>query len=363
MKKIPWWQPKTEKEDYEFIKKALDANFANEGPLVAELKKKIADLVGAKYISATTSGTAAIFLALKALGIKPGDEVIVPDLTFIATANAVHLSGAKVVLADINPKDLNISPDAIKKAITPKTKAIVPVHVTGRGADMPAILEIAKKHNLYVVEDAAEALASKQGNKYLGTIGDFGCFSFSANKTISTGQGGMIITNNEELHSKLRPLKDQGRVVRGTGGGDDLHHGIGYNFRMTDLQAGMGLGQFTHLQTRIARMKRNYELYRENLKETPEIIILPSRPEETPQWTDILTDQRDELEKYLKEQNIDSRKYWRPLHQQPAYKLPDDNFPESTRLSQKALWLPSAFTLTDEDILTVCEKIKTFFRK
>lgn len=361
MKKIPWWVPKVEKEDYEFIKRALDANFVNEGPLVAELEKKITDLIGAKYASATTSGTAAIFLALKALGIGPEDEVIVPDLTFIATANAVQLSGAKLVLADIDPKNLNISPDAIKKAITPKTKAIVPVHVTGRGADMEAILEIAKKHNLYVVEDAAEALTSIQGNKYLGTIGDFGCFSFSANKTISTGQGGMLVTNNEELYLKLRPLKDQGRAVRGTGGGDDLHNSIGYNFRMTDLQAGMGLGQFTHLKERVTRMKRNYELYKENLSGVSKISIFPSRPEELPQWTDILTDQRNELEKYLKEQNIDSRKYWLPIHRQPAYKLPDNNFPNSTALSPKALWLPSAFTLTDEDILTVSEKIKDFF--
>ena len=187
--KIPWWMPKVEKEDSEFVKKALDANFVNEGPLTAELEKQIANLVGAKYATATTSGTAAIFLSLKALGIGHGDEVIVPDVTFIATANAVDLCGAKPILVDINPKDLTISIDAIKKTITSKTKAIVPVHVTGRGADMAAITEIAEKHGLFVVEDAAEALTSKQGNQYLGTFGDLGCFSFSANKTISTGEG------------------------------------------------------------------------------------------------------------------------------------------------------------------------------
>jgi len=266
MNKIPWWMPKVEKEDYEFIKKALDANFVNEGPLTAQFENKIAKLVGAKYASATTSGTAAIFLALKALDVGYGDEVIVPDLTFIATANAVDLCGAKPVLVDVNPADLTISIDAIKKAINVKTKAIVPVHVTGRGADMEAIMSIAKKHNLFVIEDAAEALTSKQGNKFLGAIGDLGCFSFSANKTISTGQGGMIITNNDKIFSKLRPLKDQGRPMRGTGGGDDIHNSIGYNFRMTDLQAGMGLGQLTHLKKRAERMKRNYELYKENLK-------------------------------------------------------------------------------------------------
>jgi len=355
--------PKVEKEDYEFIKKALDANFVNEGPLTAQFENKIAKLVGAKYASATTSGTAAIFLALKALDVGYGDEVIVPDLTFIATANAVDLCGAKPVLVDVNPADLTISIDAIKKAINVKTKAIVPVHVTGRGADMEAIMSIAKKHNLFVIEDAAEALTSKQGNKFLGAIGDLGCFSFSANKTISTGQGGMIITNNDKIFSKLRPLKDQGRPMRGTGGGDDIHNSIGYNFRMTDLQAGMGLGQLTHLKKRAERMKRNYELYKENLKNVSEISIFPSRQEELPQWTDILTEKRDELEKYLKDQNMDSRKYWRPIHQQPPYRLPDDNFPNSTRLSPKALWLPSAFTLTDENTLTICKKIKEFLKK
>src|SRR3989338_5220397 len=166
-KKIPWWQPQVEKEDYEFIKRALDANFVNEGPLTEEFEKKIAYFVGAKHAVATTSCTAAIFLSLKAVGVGQGDEVIVPDATFIATVNAVELAGAKPVLVDIDPETLAISVEAIKKAITPKTKAIIPVHVTGRGANMEAILDIAKKHGLYVVEDAAEALTSKQGDKFL----------------------------------------------------------------------------------------------------------------------------------------------------------------------------------------------------
>jgi len=354
--------PTVEKEDYEFIKKALDVNFINEGPLTAEFENKIAGLLNAKYAMATTSGTAAIFLALKALDIGHGDEVIVPDITFIATANAVDLCGAKPVLVDIDPKTLTISIDAIKRNLTSKTKAIVPVHVTGRAADMDAILAIAKKHNLFVIEDAAEALGSKYKEKYLGTWGNIGCFSFSANKTISTGQGGMMVTDNEELYKKLRPLKDQGRPVRGTGG-DDLHNTIGYNFRITDLQAGMGLGQLTHLPNRIKRMKKNYELYRENLKNVKEISFFSSRTEELPQWTDIQVERRDELEKYLKDQNMDCRKYWLPLHRQLAYKMADDNFPNSTALSPKSLWLPSAFTLSDEDILAVCQKIKEFYKK
>ncbi len=363
-KKIPWWMPQLGKEEEKFIKHAFDANYINEGELTVEFEKKIAKLIGAKYALATTNGTAAIFLVLKGLGIGYGDEVIVPDITFIATVNAVDLCGAKPILADVDPKTLTISPLAIKKAITKKTKAIIPVHVTGRAADMKAILKIAKKHGLFVVEDAAEALMSKYKGKFLGTIGNAGCFSFAANKTISTGQGGMVVTNDEKLYAKLKCLKNQGRPTRGTGG-DDLHNTIGYNFRFTDLQAAVGLGQLHYLRARIKRMKRNYQLYAKNLKNIKEIRIFKTKIDkgEIPQWTDALIERRDELEKYLKSQNIDCRKYWYPIHRQLAYKLPDKNFPNSTKFLPQALWLPSAFTLSDEDVLSVAKRIKEFFSK
>lgn len=359
--KIPWWLPQVGSEqERKFINQALDNNFVNEGPLATQFEQEIAQLVGTKYAVATPNCTAAIFLSLKALGIGHGDEVLVPDLTFIATANAVDLTGARAVLVDVNPETLTISIDAVRKAITPRTKAIVPVHVTGRASDMDALLALATEHNLTIVEDAAEALLSQYHGKFLGTIGKAGCFSFSPNKTITTGQGGMIVTNDTELHTKLRMLKDQGRPVRGTGG-NDRHDVIGYNFKFTDLQAAVGLGQLSFLSQRIARMKRNYELYAKELMKLGGLTIFPSKTGEVPQWTDAVIERRDELEAYLQTQNIDSRKYWFPLHQQLAYQLPDDNFPHSTFLSPKSLWLPSAFTLNDEDILRVCATIKKFF--
>ncbi len=361
-KHIPWWQPQVTKNDYKFIKQALNNNFVNEGPLTSQFENEVKKILGVKHTFATTSGTVAICLALKGLGIKAGDEVLVPDITFIATANAVDLCGAKPVLVDVDPATLNISPEAILKSITSKTKAIIPVHVSGRSADMNAILKIAKDHKLFVIEDAAEAFTSQYKNKFLGTLGDAGCFSFSPNKTISTGQGGMIVTNNDELAAKIRPLKDQGRPVRGTGG-DDLHNTIGYNFKFTDLQAGMGLGQLKQLKKRTARMRRNHNLYIKNLGDIKEISLLKASLDsgELPQWTDILTSKRNELDAYLRENNIECRRYWHPLHRQLAYKILDDNFPNSTKLSPQALWLPSAFTLTDKDILRVCTKIKKFF--
>lgn len=360
-KKIPWWLPQVgSKEERAYIGQALQNNFVNEGPLATEFENRIAALVGVKHAIAVTSCTAGLFLSLKALGIGHGDEVIVPDVTFIATANAVELTGAKAVLADVEPERLTISVEAAKKAITSKTKAIVPVHVTGRAADIEAVLALAKQHDLSVVEDAAEALLSKHNGKCLGTFGIASCFSFSPNKTITTGQGGMIVTDDSNLQIKLRMLKDQGRPVRGTGG-DDVHDVIGYNFKLTDIQAGLGLGQLTALEKRIERMKRNYALYREHLNGILGLRVYPTRDGEAPQWTDVETERRDELAAYLKEQNMDSRKYWFPLHRQNAYKLPDDTFPNSTRLSPRSLWLPSAFTLTDEDVLAVCESVRTFF--
>ncbi|OGG80031.1 hypothetical protein A3A39_02990 [Candidatus Kaiserbacteria bacterium RIFCSPLOWO2_01_FULL_54_13] len=358
---IPWWQPKVEKGDYRFIQRALDRNFVNEGPQAREFEERIAKLVGARYAVSATSCTAAIFLALKAAGVKAGDEVLVPDMTFIATAHAVDLLGAKVVLVDVDPQTLNIDPSKIARAITKRTRAIIPVHVTGRAADMNAITQIAKKHRLAVIEDAAEAFMSKYGKRFLGTIGDAGCFSFSPNKTISTGQGGVIVTSSKKIYEALKPLKDQGRPQRGTGG-DDVHFSVGYNFKLTDLQAGAGLGQLKHLSKRLKRMKRNYALYAKHLKGIGDIRVFPSRKGEVPQWTDIETRKRDELEKYLRSKGIDSRKYWHPIHRQRAYRQSDNKFPASTRLSYRALWLPSAFTLSDADIHTVCRAIKDFFK-
>jgi perosamine synthetase len=288
----------------------------------------------------------------------------VPDATFVASANAVSLCCAKAVLVDIDPKTLTISLPAIRAAITPKTKAIVPVHITGRAANMEEIMAIAKEKNLFVVEDAAEALMSKYHGKYLGTWGDTGCFSFSAAKTITTGQGGMIVTNNTELYEILKPLKDQGRPVRGTGG-DDVHATIGFNFKYTDIQAALGLGQIDLIETRIARMRRNYRLYTEALKDVLGLIVFECdiAGDAVPQWVDVLAERRTELDAYLRSFNVDCRRYWFPIHKQKSYLLPDDKFPNSTKYLPQALWLPSAFTLTDEDVNTVIGHIKDFYSK
>jgi len=362
-KKIPWWVPQIGEEGRRLAEEVLDGGYLNDGEFTARFEKKIADLLGCKHAVAVTSGTAAIFLSLKGLGVGPGDEVIVPDATFIATANAVDLCGAKPVLVDINPDNLTIDAPAIIRAITSKTKAIVPVHVTGRGADMEAILKIAKEHNLFVVEDAAEALMSKHKGKYLGTWGQAGCFSFSPFKIIGTGQGGMIVTDDDKLEISLRELKDQGRPKKGTGG-DDIHRVIGYNFKLTNLQAAVGLGQLSQLEFRIKKIKETYRQYLENLNpNTVSLFKFNITEGELPLWIDGWTDRRNELCEYLSSKNIDYRKFWFPIHTQNPYKLSDDSFLNSSKMLPQSFWLPSAFTLSKEDVLAVCGHINDFFRK
>lgn len=362
-KKISWWSPQIGREEKRLIIDVLNRNFPNEGRLTVSFEKETAKLLGSRHAVAVTSGTAAIFLALKAVGIGKGDEVIVPDLTFIATANAVQMCGAKPVLVDIDPATMNMAPDAFRRAITKKTMAVIPVHVSGRAARMDDIIAIARKNKIYVIEDAAEAFMSRYKGKCLGIFGKLGCFSFSPHKTITTGQGGIVVTDDDDIYLRLRELKDQGRPARGTGG-DDKHNAIGYNFKFTDLQAALGLGQLTYLKSRINRMKEIYMRYIKGLEGVEGISLLrfDIRGGEVPQWTDAVTEQRDSLDAYLRSRGIECRRYWFPVHTQMPYKLPDRGFPNSTRFSPKALWLPSAFTMSNSDIDIVCGHIKRFFK-
>lgn len=363
MKPIPWWSPQITNEDFSLVADVLRSNFVNDGEVTEQFEREIARLVGARHAVAVTSGTAALYLSLKALGVGHGDEVIVPDVTFIATANAVTMTGAKAVLVDVDEQTLALSPDACARAITPRTKAIMPVHVSGRAGTITGILNLAKSHKLPVVEDAAEALLSGHEGKYLGTLGQAGCFSFSPNKTITTGQGGMIVTNDDELHLRLRKLKDQGRPVRGTGGAD-VHESVGFNFKFTNLQAALGLGQLNYLRARTDRQQRIYDLYREELAGIPAITLMQVNTVdgECPQWTDALVERRVELEKFLDQRRIGYRRFWFPIHTQAPYRLPDEGFPNSTRLWPRAIWFASAFQLTDEDVRYVCRTIREFYR-
>jgi len=349
--------------ELELIREVIESNYLNDGDVTERFERSVADRVGSKHAVAVTSGTTAIFLALVAVGVRADDEVVVPDVTFIATANAVKLAGATPVLADIDERTLTLDPAAFERAITPRTRAVVPVHVSGRAADMAAIASIAQQHKIAVVEDAAEAFISRVDGRALGTIGLAGCLSFSPNKSITTGQGGIVLTNDDDLAARLRSLKDQGRPVRGTGG-DDLHPTIGFNFKFTNLQAAIGLAQLDVLVRRLERQRRIYTLYERALADAPGIRLpgFDLARGETPLWTDAVVDRRDDLDRWLSDRAMGCRRFWFPLHTQAPYRRDDAEFPAATRVAPKALWLPSAFTISDDDVAMVCESIVSFLK-
>ena len=265
MKKIILAQPIINlKESSKYIKKVLEKNFPNEGDQTRLFEKKICNFLKIKYAVCVTSGTTAIFLALKACGIKVGDEVIIPNITFPATANAVKMSGGKPVLVDVNPKTLLIDQESLIKKINRRTKFVIPVHVSGRGSNIKKILSICKKNSIKVIEDSAEAFGSKIKNKNLGTFGIAGCYSFAPNKIITTGQGGVVVSNDKKIYKKLIRLKDQGRVGPTTGG-EDNYVSVGYNFKFSNIQSALGISQMNSIKSREKKLIKIHKYYLKNL--------------------------------------------------------------------------------------------------
>ena len=355
-------------QETDLLAEVISSGFLNDGPLTEKFENQIAEYLGVPYAIALTSCTAGLYLSLMAIGVGPGDEVLVPDITFIATANAVTMTGAKPILVDVDINTFCISAQDAERKITAKTKAMIPVHVTGRPSNIPELLRICREHKIAMIEDAAEALGSASYGGFMGTHGLTGCFSLSPAKTITTGQGGIIVTSDATIHGRLRELKDQGRPKRGTGG-DDIHSALGFNFKFTDLQSAVGLAQFASLEERVKRLRRHYEIYSDRLSNCADV-RLPSfdlADGACPQWIDVYVENgRDELHQILKDKKMDCRKFWFPLHTQAAYKIDEESgakeFPNSLAVSKNAMWLPSALSLTDEDIESVCETIKTWAR-
>lgn len=363
MERIPWFGPEVGEREKELVAQVIDSGYINDGKVTREFENRIAALVGTAHAVAFTSGTVSISLALMALGIGPGDEVIVPDLTFIATANAVRMTGATVKLVDVEPYRLTIDVAAAEAAIGPQTRAIVPVDVNGRGANYRALEVLCRKRGLKLVCDSAEALTSRYEGRPLGSFGDAGCFSFSANKTVSTGQGGCVVTSDAALAQRLRELKDQGRRQQGSGG-DDLHPVMGFNFKFTNLQAAIGLAQIERIEARLAQAARRDAWYRELLGQVDglEFPDYDSQTGEVRQWSDVLVDDRLRVEKALKEKAIGSRNFWFPLHIQESYVGLGGDFPRSISISARGLWLPSHFTLTQNEAEQTADAIKAALR-
>lgn len=348
----------------EEIKEVLD--YLKSGGWIMEFKKTkefeelICKYTGAKYCSVTVNGTIALFIALFALGIKKGDEVIVPNYTMIATPNVVKLCGAESILVDINKDNLCLDIKEVEKKISPKTKAVFHVSINGRAGDLDKLVVLCRKRKLFLVEDAAQAFGSFYKGKHLGNFGIIGCFSFSVPKIITTGQGGALITNNEEIYKKICKVKDFGRVS----GGIDIYDDWGWNFKFTDLQAAFGVVQIKKIKERTARKKEIYRLYKKNLVGVKEIKFIKTNLKEVSPWfIDILVPDPIKLRDFLKENGIGSRVFYPPISDQVIYKNIKGQFPKTKEIAYHGLWLPSSVSLTNVQINYICKKIKDFYLK
>ena len=354
-------RPNFGKEERDAIYKYMSEDvFLTEFKQTENFENELAHFLGAKHCIATNNGTISLSLAAMALDLQPSDEVIVPNYTMIATPNSVKMLGCKPVFVDVEPATLCLDLEQTKKAVTPRTKAIYFMAANGRypSYDIDQLLVFAYEKNIAVIEDAAQAIGSYYPDgTHIGLKGSIGSLSFSAPKLISTGQGGVVFTNDDDLSAKLRRLKDFGR----SSGGNDIHASIGYNFKFTDLQAIIGLEQLKKLQSRIQRKKAIYALYYNQLKDINGIELFNHDLSKTTPWfIDCVCQNRNELIQHLKSNAIGSRTMYPPINQQVAYNIPGE-FPISEMIGENGLWLPSAIDLTDEDITRVTSAIKDFY--
>lgn len=324
-----------------------------------EFERMIAEYVGSKYCSVLMNGTLSLFVAMKALGISEGDEVIVPDFTMIASANAVVLAGAKPVFVDISLSNLCLEPDLTERAFTASTKAVMLVSINGRSPVMQEFCDLTQCYKLFLIEDAAQSLGSFYGNQHLGTFGHVGSFSFSAPKVITTGQGGALVTDDEELYKRILKIKDFGRRESGV----DFHEELGYNFKFTDLQAVIGIEQMKKLAWRVNRKKEIFALYQDQLADISDIQFVETNLNDTSPWfIDMLVQKREGLQHYLKKNGIGSRRFYPAIHSQPVFGL-KGCYTNTEYAADHGLWLPSSSFLSDDEIVRICCKIKEFYRE
>lgn len=360
-KNIPVAEPMLDNKELEYATDAIKSGWiSSKGSYIKKFEEKFAEYCGSNYAVSCNNGTSALHLALLALGIKRGDEVILPTFTYIATANAIRYVGAKPIFVDTKKEDWNINPKKIESKITPKTKAILCVHLYGVPCDMNQIMDISKRKNIFVVEDCAEAHGAKYFGKKVGSIGDIGCFSFFGNKIITTGEGGMCVTNRKDLVDKMELFRNQGMSKERR----YWHDEVGYNYRMTNIQAAIGLAQLEKIEHFLNIRKEHEDLYKKFLGNLKEIEFYKEKENiNTVPWMhSILVNKRDELINFLKKRLIETRPFFFPVHTMPPY-LTKENFPNSEIFSQRGINLPSSTNLSEKDIQRVCEDIKSFLKK
>lgn len=361
---IPLCVPKIKGNEWKYIKECIDTNWVSSaGSYVDRFERDFSEYLNVKKSVTTSNGTTALFLALKILGIREGDEVIVPSLTFISPVNTIKYVGAEPVFVDVTRDTYVMNVEKVVELITDKTKAIIPVHLYGHPVDMDKLVEIAREHNLYIVEDATESLGAFYKGRTVGTLGDIGCFSFNGNKLITTGAGGMLVTNDEELGDKAKFLSTQAKVTNENK--SFYHPEIGYNFRMPNILAAMGCAQLEDIDEYI-RIKRENASYYNKLLKNVRGITMPIEKEwaKNVHWlySIIVEDEygisRDDLIKILAKNKIESRPFFTPIHKMPPYKnCRHGDLSITEELAKKGLNLPSSVGLTKEEIQKVYKTI------
>jgi perosamine synthetase len=352
MKTYPLAKPKITKEDRKVVNKVLKSAHLSRGPQVKEFESCFKDVIQTQYASSVSSGTAGLIIALQALEVTQNDEVITVSYTVPATVNSILAIGAKAVMVDIETETFGMCPQALQQAITKKTKAIIVVHAFGKAAKLIEIIAIAKEHGIPVIEDACEAIGNKLNDKPLGSFADIGVFAFYPNKQITSGEGGMLVTNNEEWYQKFELLKNHGRTMNG-----DLYDQIsfGWNFRLSDINAALGLSQIKRLAQIIEKRKtlaKYYQLYLDNTDE----IALPqfSSQENNSAWFVyvVLIKNPDLIKDKMEQSGIQCGRYFSPVHLQPFYKnqFPNLKLNQTELNAEKTLALPLYTQLRKKDI-------------
>lgn len=372
--KIPLFQLNFDEQEVLAVTETIRSKWISTGPKCEELETTFAEMLGVKHAISLSNCTDALHLACIVNGIGASDEVLCPSLTFAASVNCIRYVGATPIFCDIRGlHDINIDPEDIQKKITPKTKAIVVVHMAGFPCEMDEIMEIAKKNNLKVIEDACHGPLSEYKDKKLGTIGDVGCFSFFSNKNISTGEGGMIVTNNDEYAERIRLLRSHGMTTmsyqraKGHATAYDIVE-LGYNFRMDDIRASIAIVQLKKLQADLDKrvdVRKNYlialsgieqiEIPFKNNKDFVSNYIMPIVLKNS------TVEKRDALRNYLHENGIQTSNHYPPIHKFSIYKENSSSLPITEYVCENEITLPMYAVLTNKEIAWIAETIKTFF--
>jgi len=359
---IPVSDPKLDGNELRYVTQAVQSGWVSSaGRFVREFEEAFAAAVGCRYGVACANGTTALHLALATLGVGPGDEVLIPTFTMIATANAVRYTGATPVLIDAEPETWNLDVARLERRLTPRTRGIVVVHTYGHPVEMDPVLALARRRGLWVVEDAAEAHGARYRDRPCGSLGVAAAFSFYANKIITTGEGGMVTTNDSELARVARRLRDHAFS-------DERHfwhHYVGYNYRMTNLQAAVGLAQTERFAELVETRRASARLYTELLRKVPGLTLPVEKPwARNVYWMyGLLVEEafglsRDDLRRRLARRGIETRTFFIPIHLQPIYyDAARERFPVAEALCRKGLYLPSGATLREDDIRYICQAI------